>query len=263
MSEFSPLAEIPRKMKIRQKMKFTEILRIWRFLVRQNDSIKSPGAIMLTLNQNEHSEEVFASQDALALEEAARLVRAIRGFAGDLGARAALILASQAYPDDALGVAAKKLATEFNALRAEAKAIGAKAEKMREAESQRVAPWFGPAINRQGEIRQKIEYLRKRVEAIGARKSNPSSQERDMRTRGVSAAEIDRVIGCDADIDGLLAQIAGLKAEQGKIDLFFKTEDPAVLPNSVHPRSMLKGQPQPREIDSDITAMIANTPVGG
>lgn len=215
---------------------------------------------MLTLNQNEQSEAVLASQDAIALEEAARAMRAIRGFAGDLGVRAALVLASQAYPDDALGVAAKKLTAEFNALRARAKAIGAKAEKIRKAEFQRAAPWIGPALNRMGGIRGQIEYLRKRVESIKARKSNPSSRERDMKFRGASAAEIDRVIGCDADIDGLLAQIAELKAEQEKIDLFFKTEDPSVLPAGIHPRMRI--EPPSPALGSDAKAMIENSPIG-
>lgn len=247
-------------MKIPQKMKISEILKIWHFFARQNDSIKSHGAIMLTLNQNEQSEEVFASQDAVTLDEAARAMRAIRGFAGDLGVRAALILASQAYPDDALAVAAKKLTADFNTLRARAKAIGAKAEKVRKAEFQRAAPWIGPALNRSGAIRHKIEFLRNRVEEIGKRKSNPSGRERDMKFRGASAAEIDRVIGCDADIDGLLAQIAELKAEQEKIDLFFKTEDPSVLPAGIHPRMRI--EPPSPALGSDAKAMIENSPIG-
>ncbi|RBP38796.1 hypothetical protein DFR37_10688 [Eoetvoesiella caeni] len=216
--------------------------------------------LTLTLNQNEQSDEVFNTPDAVALEEAARAMRAIRGFAGDLGARAALILASQVYPDDALAVAAKKLAAEFNALRAQAKAIATKAEILKQAENERLSKWTGPVIDRLGEIRQRIEWIHRCIEENRLRDSKRDSRAADLRRQGVSEAEIKRLRGTHETTEALLAQKAVLEAEREKLHLFQKTGDTALLPKHIHPR--IRIEPPRSALDSDAKAMVENSVIG-
>lgn len=197
---------------------------------------------MLNLRNDDKCQEIFSTTDEPALEEAARAMRAIRGLANDIGPRATLVLAGQNYPDVPLVVAARKLTLEFAAMRAEAKAIAAKAGADRLAESLRLSPYMSAASKRLTEINVAIEKIVQQTMAIqrrilrindGKAESEAERKAGDLRRLGVSEAEIERMYGEGKSIEELNSEKAALRAEADKIRLFEKTRDLSVLPNHV------------------------------
>lgn len=214
---------------------------------------------MLTLHPTD-KHEVAYTEDQAELAEAARAARALRGAGADCSARAMLILAAQRFPDDDLVLAAKKMTAEFEVFRSQIKLIAAEVEAKKKAENERLSPWIGPVLNRQGSIKAAIEQIHQNIEALNRRQSQPNSRALALRRQGVSQAEVERLLGREATVDDLLARKVLLKAEQEKIDLFFTTKDPSVLPAGIHPRMRI--EPSPLALDSDAKAMVENSVIG-
>lgn len=193
---------------------------------------------MFKLTHNDKCQGVFFTPDEPAVDEGARVMRAIRGFARELSPRRALVFAAQRYPDDALTVAAEKVANEFSNMRAQMNWIDSKVQKERKMETLRLAPFSRAATIRMGAITAGIAKVVQQIDAINRSKLGLDSDKKkskadQLRENGVSEAEVERICGKEKSLAELAFEKSALEAEANKIRLFEKTRDPSVLPTHV------------------------------
>lgn len=202
---------------------------------------------MISLTPNESAHEAFCSKDAVALDEAARAMRSIRRFANQLGSRGALALATEAYPDVAPSVAAKRLKAEFDALSGNLQILTAAAEQERAALHADMQPWRIAAGNRLFELMGNVRALDSQLANMARRNGEDDSKAQRLRADGVSEGEIQRIVGASAAVSAsdLIARRTVLKANMEKLELFLATNDITLLPADLGPYAP-NPSPQPR-----------------